>query len=1256
MLAFSSTVKADVYTIGTDTIHFFNGNYYYIGNNDTVLADTSVITIGFESPSQSVRNQIATTYGLTLSNAFPNGYCQYKTNIGYNYIDQCNALLNDPNITEISLHTYMTLFGFEPNDYDITEQWYLSKIGVYDEETNTGVWDITTGNEDITIAVIDGGLDWDSEEFGPAITNIDVVYHNPGEDEWTYWDHPASGNNLDDDANGFFNDLKGWDFYQINILPGGSHEEVTDNDVRSNYSDNWHGNAVAGIIGAKTNNGESVAGIAGGDAENGKNGVKILPLKIMDYWYYPDGSYTPCIPTERAEQAIYYAVDQGAKVINMSWGISYSITNLNAALNYAQNNGVTLVGASGNFRYNGDIAYPADNPNVIAVGSTNEYDEFCGSFSSYGSEQEIVAPGLDIPVLTTSAGYSEIDFGTSYSAAMVSATVGLMLSVNPYLSNGDISEDGSIRNILSRTNDKVGSGYVNGWDDKYGYGRLNTYAAVCMAIDYLPNLVVENSGTWSERVISQKDIIIKEGVELTITGEVLMGKDAKIVVEPGAILTVDGGTITNMPFCGKEDQRWAGIEVWGNSNDNQFEYTGHPLNQGKLVLESATIENAVVAVRLFNHAEISSTTGGVLLAENSIFYNNIRALSVFPFKNIVNPIVDAVEHDYVCILKNCVFQVDENYIGANTFSSEHVMLWGVKGIRFYGCVFENRLDDAPTSRAIYTFDAGYSIKGYCNDQTIQPCPTGEYQRSVFHGFYRAIESTNVQNALYGISVYETDFDYNGYGLYFNAVRNAIVMGNNFELGFHNDCTETGSTGIYLDNCKSFAIEKNTFSVHSNPVYALHNIGIHTKNTNNPSDEIYNNQYSNMEVANYAEGKNWGIDNSSGLAYYCNENQYNYFDFYVKEGDPQDGIQKYQGYFNHPAGNTFSPFATGQFHNFGSYELDYFYDQNSALQTPDDQKLYRVKKTPVSISSVCPDHYSGTSVKLTAAEYQQYTADFSTYFSLYSSTLHIYDSIGQSGDSTTRRLLEEQMSYYNRLYSKTVYDIIRSDLSDTITHPDNFVNWKETLSRYADVESLIDYYLQTGNTTTAMNKVDSLPYLFSFTSYDSLEYPYYQQLKATQANLIASQRTIFELTDTEIEKLKEIADNSIGIAGAQARGIMGFAVDNSLVYAHCVELTESTIKNAPITNENTDNNNGQLVIGVSPNPAKDFVTFTYALPEKASTGEVIIYNQEAVVMDKIILNNAKGEMKFNTSNLLPGLYFYSVSSQGEVVTGKIVILR
>jgi hypothetical protein len=233
---------------------------------------------------------------------------------------------------------------------------------------------------------------------------------------------------------------------------------------------------------------------------------------------------------------------------------------------------------------------------------------------------------------------------------------------------------------------------------------------------------------------------------------------------------------------------------------------------------------------------------------------------------------------------------------------------------------------------------------------------------------------------------------------------------------------------------------------------------------------------------------------------------------------------------------------------------------------------------------------------------------------------------------------------------------RSDLSDTITHPDNFVNWKETLSRYADVESLIDYYLQTGNTTTAMNKVDSLPYLFSFTSYDSLEYPYYQQLKATQANLIASQRTIFELTDTEIEKLKEIADNSIGIAGAQARGIMGFAVDNSLVYAHCVELTESTIKNAPITNENTDNNNGQLVIGVSPNPAKDFVTFTYALPEKASTGEVIIYNQEAVVMDKIILNNAKGEMKFNTSNLLPGLYFYSVSSQGEVVTGKIVILR
>ncbi|MBU3927369.1 MAG: S8 family serine peptidase, partial [Bacteroidetes bacterium] len=529
LMLLSPSVKADVYAIGNDTIHFFNGNYYYIGNNDTVLADTSVITIDFVNPiSNSSRSTFESNHNLVLIEALSSGNYQYKAPDGQNFVVLCNSLSNDPSVDHLITHFFMKLCDFEPNDNDIAEQWYLKNIGVYDESTLDGVWNITKGNSNVIVAVLDAGLDWDAEEFGPVNTSSDVVYHNLGEDEWNNWYNPETGNSIDDDANELVDDLKGWDYIHINQLPGGSNQYLTDNDVRPNHSEFWHGNAVTGIIAAKTNNDYGIAGIAGGDIQNNKNGIRILPLKIAD-WVNDWGVLVEYLSTADVEKAICYATDMGARVINMSFGCYYNPKlNLEAEVDYAYNNGVTLVAAAGNSGYSNSILYPAIMEKVIAVGATDIYDEHA-SFSNRGEEIEISAPGEDIFVLEQYGGNTGSYDGTSFSTPMVSATVGLMLSVNPYLTNGSIDEDGSIRNILKRTADKTGSYSYdnNGWNNRLGYGRLNTYAAVCMAIDYLPNLVVENSGTWSDRVISQKDIIVKEGVELTITGEVLMGKDAK---------------------------------------------------------------------------------------------------------------------------------------------------------------------------------------------------------------------------------------------------------------------------------------------------------------------------------------------------------------------------------------------------------------------------------------------------------------------------------------------------------------------------------------------------------------------------------------------------------------------------------------------------------------------------------------------------------------------------------------------------------
>jgi len=1247
---------ATLYTINNDTLHFLNDNYYFIGPNDTVLIDTSRVTVSFlEGTPLSSISSFESTYNLTLVEDLCSGNKQYYTPIGQNFISLGNSITNDVNTDNLIIHFYMKLYEFEPNDDEIEDQWYLKNIGVYDHATNEGVWEITKGNNEVIVAVLDSGLEWDLKEFGPVEDNIDVIHNNLEEDDWYLWNRPNTGNDTDDDDNGYTDDFKGWDFYHNNTDSGGNADS-DDNDVRANHEDLWHGNALAAIISAKTNNSRGIAGIAGGDAEGGESGVTVLPLKVGDLKWV-GGYLIPVVGTADVELAICYATEMGADIINMSFGCYFGPKlNLEDEVEYAHNNGVTLIAAAGNEGIDFHTSYPSIMDYVIAVGSTDQDDEHCSVYSNQGPEMEIAAPGgvkdaVEITLLNNGGG-TTTDWGTSYSAAMVSATVGLMLSVNPSLSNGDITEDGSIRNILMRTAQKTGiypynDNGIGDWNKKLGYGRLQTYDAVCMAIDYKPEIVVENNDTWSDRVISNNDIIIEEGVNLTITGEVFMGKNTKIIVKPGAVLTIDGGIVSNIPFCGREDEMWSSIEVWGNRQNDQFEFSGHPQAQGKLILNDATIENAVVAVRLFDYFNRSTTTGGVLIANNTIFRNNLRSVSIWPFKNIL----ESIEYDYQARFTNCTFTNDENALSG--FSYAHVVMWDVKGIKINGCVFENNLNSTPSGRAIYTNDAGFVIKGACESQDIQPCPTGEYHPTTFNGFYRAIESANSSNALYQIYVRESDFANNGIGIHFSAVNDAVVVGNKIELGKFDDCIYDASIGIYLDNCKRFAIEKNEFGIHQ-PAATITNVGIHTVNTNNKSDIIYNNSFDDLIVANYAEGKNWDVDEYTGLAYYCNKNLDNVWDFYVEKdnGSGTFGIQIYQGNPLYVAGNTFSTSATGHFQNSGAYEIDYFYDNASTPEIPDINKVFKVNREPLQLSNTCPSHYTGGDIILSPTAYQQREADYLTALSSYNTA---YSNYGSASDSASKRLYEEQMSHYNMLLSLAAYDIIRSDLADTVTHPDSFIDWQEELNTYATVESMVDLYLQQGNYTTAMNKVDSLVYNFIFSTYDSLEYPHYSELKSMQSSWLSSGRNIFELTSVEIANLAVIANSSHGLAGAQARGILAFAIDSIGSYSNCIKLPESSTNAAPL-GDMEEKSDDLISIGIKPNPATNFVNFDYTLPNSISHSELLLYNPNGKLIDRIELENSKGEIRYNCSHLEAGIYFYTVSCSNSYYSGKFIIIK
>ena len=230
-------------------------------------------------------------------------------------------------------HHEISFLGFIPNDEEFDEQWYLTKIMAHE------AWEITMGSEDIIVAVLDGGLDITHDDILDENYVLENVYHNPGEDEWeNNWEDPTKGDSIDTDGNGKIDDWKGWDYIsdEDHIPP---LEFIEDNNVIPAYEcdKSFHGTAVSSIIAAKTNNLTDIAGIAGGNFGEGNGGVKLLPVKLNDWIYKPYlDTCEQWSSTEYVAEAIDYAREMGADIINMSFKVNHPIpSNISAAMEAA---------------------------------------------------------------------------------------------------------------------------------------------------------------------------------------------------------------------------------------------------------------------------------------------------------------------------------------------------------------------------------------------------------------------------------------------------------------------------------------------------------------------------------------------------------------------------------------------------------------------------------------------------------------------------------------------------------------------------------------------------------------------------------------------------------------------------------------------------------------------------------------------------------------------------------------------------------
>lgn len=359
-----------------------------------------------------------------------------------------------------------TVSSTTPNDTFFSRQWSLNNDGTFALSPATvdadidmvEAWDITTGNPNIIMAVMDSGIRMSHPEFAGRL------WENPNE----------TVNGVDDDLDGYIDDINGYDFVNEDNFPGDDH---------------GHGTNVTGIATATGNNGIGYAGVDWL--------CDIMPLKVLNN---NNSGFTSDII-----ESFYYAISKNVKIISISIGGSGFSTAYQTAVDTAYNNGIVVVACMMNFN-NSVPYYPAAFTNTIAVGSTDPNDERTEPFfwsassgSNYGPHIDVVAPGNYMYGLSFSSNtnYNTYWGGTSQATPLVSGICSLLLSINPNLTVDEI------RSILRNTaEDQVGDAQdTPGWDQYYGAGRVNAFNALQLLsvgdysfndLSIYPNPVIDN--------------------------------------------------------------------------------------------------------------------------------------------------------------------------------------------------------------------------------------------------------------------------------------------------------------------------------------------------------------------------------------------------------------------------------------------------------------------------------------------------------------------------------------------------------------------------------------------------------------------------------------------------------------------------------------------------------------------------------------------------------------------------------------------
>lgn len=730
------------------------------------------------------------------------------------------------------------------------------------------------------------------------------------------------------------------------------------------------------------------------------------------------------------------------------------------------------------------------------------------------------------------------------------------------------------------------------------------------------------------------DLTIQSGARLTIDPgvKVHFGRDSRVIVKPDGILRLKG-TLTGM---GCEDVTWQGVQLWGSApfpKQSQQPVNG-ALAQGRLVgFPGANLEHARVGVQLYGPT--SSYAGGQILCDRTTFRNNIRGVVFAPYSNFWPP--SGKPRPYVGVFDQCTFVTDNAYLHSDRFSS-FIEMTGVDGVNIAGTTFTNtQTIDGTTAK-----DWGYGIEANDAGFYVKPASlSATAAHSTFSGLGCGIYALKLSTNRPYVAV-QCDFNECFTGIRNSRVSGSTIILNNFNIGKAPKMltpTQKLEGVIFEQDITGFTCEENHFTAVSGPsgVQTVGTVCVHTGEMNKT---IRRNTFTGLKFGNVANQINshYGPDGIRGLYYGCNQvfgSLSN--DFTVPDGTikARQGLELPNGTYG-AAGNNFAYTATDFFNK--SPVITYYYkpigNQEPITFNNGVFPTEALSLNPCDVNYCNPPCRSAAELNDIKKDYYDKKAEYTTLKSDY----------GQSPTEAKKVTL----AYYQRIMDEEAYTVVLHAMYDTLDYNvDTLHKWIGNLNSLEGDLWLASEYLSEGHTTSAIGLLNLAPTKYELPSDVQADLNNYKAM----INLLDGKQ-VYKL-DTATQMSLRNYLNSGGYAEAWAKNILTFYGSyfppEYITVANAQKPAGITAGNIPVDRVKW--------MTTQPNPARDAVMFTFALPEGASGVALRVFDVNGrAVFQKDCLPSF-GNYIWETDDNPPGIYFYQLLSEGAIrESGKLIISK